>query len=221
MNPCKIISNFFNVPQYGNIKGICRITGELGDGVEFDKWVKDTFTDFDSLHEGNIISNEAIFCFEEKNEQITKFLCKEKPQKLRSYSIIVSNNTLYLLTKADKRKMYCLLVNEDPQIVCLSESGQKHLLFRNKVGFWQLETNNCIPPNKEQLERLMICCQTLLRYGFTQSEIITTAFPLHKLAKLQDNLVEVLEAIDVLSNNKNTPIFDLTMFLIHKQDDDS
>ena len=57
---------------YGTEKGICRITGNEGIGVNFEKWVRDTFNDHDRLFPGTIISNEAMFCFDESSEIVQK-----------------------------------------------------------------------------------------------------------------------------------------------------
>ncbi len=64
-NPCARIYNIGAENKiYGTEKGICRITGLEGVGINFDKWARDTFNDHDSLFPGTIISNEALFCFD-------------------------------------------------------------------------------------------------------------------------------------------------------------
>jgi len=45
-HPCEIMYQFSNGKIYGTTRGICRITGKQSIGVPFEKWVKDTFTDF-------------------------------------------------------------------------------------------------------------------------------------------------------------------------------
>lgn len=69
-HPCTIIYSLSNKPVYGNEKGTCRITGQQSTGIKFSKWIKDTFTDIGFLRPGNIISNEAAFCFEEQSEYL-------------------------------------------------------------------------------------------------------------------------------------------------------
>ena len=63
---------------FGDVPGICRITGKPSKGLPFNKWVRDTFTDHGSLKPGSIISNEALFCFEEASEIVMKRAGKEK-----------------------------------------------------------------------------------------------------------------------------------------------
>ncbi len=77
-HPCEILYGFSSDKIYGNEKGICRITGKESTGLKFDDWVKDTFTDYASLYPGTIISNEALFCFEESSELIAKKVNKDK-----------------------------------------------------------------------------------------------------------------------------------------------
>jgi hypothetical protein len=69
LNPCEIIYSLSSQkPIIGNTKGICRITGKAAEGIPFSDWVKDTFTDHAYLYAGSIISNEAVFCFDEASE---------------------------------------------------------------------------------------------------------------------------------------------------------
>lgn len=73
--------------KYGAQKGICRITGKESIGISFNEWVKDTFTDHSSLFPGTIISNEALFCFDECSDIVMVQSGKEKPQRFRTYRI--------------------------------------------------------------------------------------------------------------------------------------
>ena len=59
-HPCEIIYALSSRPIYGNVSGVCRITGKESEGLIFNKWVKPTFTDHAYLLPGNIISNEAF-----------------------------------------------------------------------------------------------------------------------------------------------------------------
>ena len=61
------------------------LPGKEGVGINFAKWVRDTFNDHDSLFPGTIISNEALFCFDESSEIIQKKTGREKPQRFRTY----------------------------------------------------------------------------------------------------------------------------------------
>jgi CRISPR type IV-associated protein Csf3 len=87
---------------YGSEKGICRITGKESIGLPFDKWVRDTFNDHDFLYPGTIISNEALFCFDESSEIIQKKTGRDKPQRFRTYSHIIKNGEWYCVGWPDK-----------------------------------------------------------------------------------------------------------------------
>lgn len=72
MNHCAFLyKHHGNNFKVGDKIGICRITGMPSTGMPFQKWVKDTFTDHAYLYPGDIISNEAAFCFDEASETIS------------------------------------------------------------------------------------------------------------------------------------------------------
>lgn len=169
---CEMIYNIgANGKIYGTEKGVCRITGKESTGVNFDKWVKDTFNDHAYLYPGSIISNEAAFCFDEASDIIKEKTGKEKAQRFRTYSHIVADGNWYCLTKADKQKIYELIVS-GAELVCLTDTGQKHILFKHKAGMWQLD-DIFIFPDIELLKYLHTLMCDLMRSGFSQTEIIT------------------------------------------------
>lgn len=205
-----------NGVTYGNTEGICRITGKQSTGILFDKWVKDTFTDIASLKPGSIISNEAAFCFDEASTLIQQLTGKEKPQRFRTYSHLVANNKWYIATKADKRLIYDIVVNQSPDIVCLSDSGQKHLLFKNIPGFWQLE-NEIIPPNIPLFIHLHTVFSNLLALGFSQGEAISGNYMHYRIGKA--GVAQWKEQEDKLKKHRGSPIFDFTAFLMFNENE--
>ena len=172
MNTCELIYKIGGQDKiYGTEKGICRITGHESYGILFEKWVKPTFTDHSYLYPGNIISNEALFCFDEASEIIMNKVGKNKLQRFRSYSHIICDGKWYCLTKADKKLIY-ELISHDAEMVCLADSGQKHLLFKHRDGLWQLEESHLSPDIS--LFRLLhkdMC--NLLEMGLSQTEILS------------------------------------------------
>src|SRR5690606_17378661 len=129
IHPCETIYYLgANRKIYGTTPGTCRITGKEPTDTPFDKWVKETFTDHAYLKTGNIISNEAVFCFDESSEIIQKKTGRDKLQRYRTYAHIVHNGECYCLTKADKRKI-CELIITGAALVCVTDTGQKHVLF--------------------------------------------------------------------------------------------
>lgn len=204
-------------PVFGNTEGICCITGKQGVGVKFEDWVPDTFTDYAYLKKGDIICNEAAFFFAQKNEYLQKMLRKGVVQTVRNYSVIVHNDTVHFCTKADKKKMYELICN-GAEIVCLAESGQKHILFKHRIGFWQLENVNNIVPNVNTLQTLMQAGQTLLSLGFTQTECITGQYR-YKLQHTHE-FETWQQAEKTLAQYRGTMYFKMFAFLLHGADKD-
>lgn len=193
-HPCQQIYSISQKPVYGDEKGICRITGTEGTGINFNKWVKDTFTDIGYLNPGTIISNEAAFCFDEASKEIQEKTGRDKLQRFRTYSHIIHNGTWYCLTKANKDHIFNLIC-DGAELVCLTDSGQKHLLFKHKLGMWQLD-ETYIQPNIKLLKFLHTDMCELMRLGFSQAEIITGKYISKRIVKsgieswkkLEDNI---------------------------------
>lgn len=185
MHPCERIYQLgASGAVFGTTPGVCRITGKQSQGIPFQKWVRDTFTDHGSLLPGTIISNEAAFCFEEKSAIIQRITGRDKPQCFRTYSHLVADGQWLLLTKADKQRMVDLLLNHHCEIVCLSDSGQKHLLFKHRPGYWQLEEMQLLP-NLPLFSRLHSAMMALLEMGFSQAEVISGQYASNRLMKVE------------------------------------
>jgi hypothetical protein len=225
LHPCELVYSIgANGLTYGSDKGICRITGKESEGILFDKWVRDTFTDFGSLKPGAIISNEALFCFDESSEIIARktgkfyetlemlydlefekvlnwqkkkkttdlptpkdigyvkidegFICY---QRFRTYSHIICNGEWYCVTKADKKKIFELIC-AGAELVCLTDSGQKHIFFKHKPGMWQLD-EIFVTPNIELLKFLHTQICELMKLGFSQTEILTGNYISNRVLK--------------------------------------
>lgn len=213
-HPCEILYGFSSDKIYGNEKGICRITGKESTGLKFNDWVKDTFTDYASLYPGTIISNEALFCFEESSELIAKKVNKEKPQRFRTYSHIVINNEWYVLTKAQKKEIYDLIINNEPDICVISDSGQRHLLFKHKIGTWQFE-DQFIQRDKETLTKIKMIGDELISNNFSKVEILSGNYIQHRIMKY--GIKKWKSAEDALREYRGSAIFDLAIWLSQKE----
>jgi len=210
-NPCTILYEIgANNHKYGNIPGICRITGIKSEGLLFDKWVSKTFNDWAYLKPGTIISNEAIFCFDEFSELIRQKTGKENPQRFRTYSHIIHDGQWYCLTKADKEKIFNLICS-GAELVCLSESGQKHLLFKHKPGMWQLEEMNLLP-DIDLLKFLHKQMCSLMKLGFSQSEILTGKYNSMRVLKAGLQAWDKIE--DTLKLHRGKKIMEFTGFML-------
>lgn len=196
---------------YGIEKGTCRITGKKSTGLLFDKWVRKTFNDHGCLFPGTIISNEALFCFDESSDIIQKKTGKEKPQRFRTYSHIISAGEWYCVTKADKRLILQLII-EGAEVVCLTETGQKHVLFKHKTGVWQLDELH-VTPNVELLGVLHYHMCELMAYQFSQAEIITGDYKTNRI--LRAGLKNWQEHENIIKEHRGSGIFDFTSFMLY------
>lgn len=210
MHICEKIYALSSKPVYGKEKGICRITGKEGSGMDFESWVKKTFNDFDFLYAGTIISNEAAFCFDEASEELQRKTGRDKLQRFRTYSHIIENGNWHCLTKADKRQIYNL-ITEGAEVVCLAETGQKHILFKHKQGMWQLE-DLFVKPDIPLLKKLHTAMCELMAYGFSQSELITGDYKSHRIMKAGLENWKILE--DEIKLHRGSGMFDFTSFML-------
>lgn len=210
-HPCKLIYQIGGEQTvYGNEEGICRITGEKSKGLKFNKWVRNTFNDYDRLVPGNIISNEALFCFDESSEIIQKKVGKEKRQRFRTYNHIIANGEWYCLTKAEKKLIF-KLISEGAELVCLTDTGQKHVLFKHKRGFWQLD-ELFIKPDIETLKFLHKQMCELLTLGFSQTEIITGNYISARIFKA--GIKEWRTKEELIKRYRGSRIFNFTSFML-------
>lgn len=212
MHPCeKIYHAGANGKIYGDTPGICRITGKPATGVPFIKWVRKTFTDQAFLFPGEIISNEALFCFDESSEIVMKRTGREKPQRFRTYShIIDKTGRWHCLTKADKKLIFELIVDR-AELVCLTDSGQKHLLFKHRPGMWQLD-EQFILPDLETFRFLHGKMCRLLELGFSQTEVITGNYLQYRIAKAGIEAWKTLE--DTIKPYRGISLFNFTSWLL-------
>lgn len=198
-------------PRYGETEGTCRITGRKGKGMLFENWVKDTFNDHDRLFPGNIISNEAMFCFDESSEIIQNKTGRDKPQRFRTYSHIVKDGVWYCMTKADKRLIFSL-ITEGAEMVCLTDTGQKHVLFKHKDGMWQLDELH-IRPDIELLKHLHFNMCELMAYQFSQAEIISGDYSSGRIMKA--GLKNWQHHESEIKKHRGSGIFDFTSFMLY------
>lgn len=216
MNPCQIIYEASKSnAKYGNTPGVCRLTGVESIGQLFEKWVKDTFTNHDFLKPGTIISNEAAFCFDEKSELIQQKTGREKVQKFRTYCHIVTENGEWLcLTKADKKRIVKILKAEIPKLVCLTDSGQKHLVFKNKPPMWQLDDSH-VSPNSKDFGFLHGVMMELLRMGFSQTEIQTGNYYHSRILKI--GVLGWQQIENKIKHRRGEPMFDFAAWLMYTE----
>ena len=211
MHPCLTIYRIGAAgKRYGDTPGVCRITGLQSEGLPFEKWVKDTFTDHAYLKPGTIISNEALFCFDEKSEIIQQMTDKEKPQKFRTYSHIVYKGKWYCKTKGDKEEIFNMIIN-GAELVCLTDTGQKHVLFKHRPGMWQLD-EMFVMPDIPAFKRLHTDMRALMAMGFSQKEIITGNYIQYRIQKA--GLQAWIKAETKIRNQRGTKLFNLASWML-------
>lgn len=204
---CFYIYSLSNRPIYGNVEGFCRITGQQSQGVVFEKWVRDTFTDLGFLHPGNIISNEAMFCFEEGSEYLKQLTGKDKPQRFRNYSHFVVNGKWHIKDKGQKEDMLKLMLS-NPEICVIAESGQRHLLFKHKPRTWQLEDVTMQPDR--QLFILLHYRINQLSEAFSNDEISSAQYQQHRIVKF--GLKRWFDLETIIKLYRGSAMFDLALF---------
>lgn len=211
LHPCEIIYRIGgNNIIYGNQLGVCRITGKNAKGIFFNKWVKNTFNDHSFLRPGDIISNEALFCFDEKSKILQQKTGREKLQRFRTYSHIIYKGEWYCLTKSDKKRIFEFIVS-GAEIICLTDTGQKHIFFKHKPGMWQLDDIFLMPdiPTFKILHSKMC---TLLDMGFSQTEVITGNYQNYKLLKIDIKKWRDIESF--ISGSRGNSLFTFTSWLL-------
>ncbi len=210
-HPCHIVYDIGSEGIiYGEHPGICRITGQESVGLPFNKWVKDTFTDHAFLKPGNIISNQALFCFDEKSTIIQKLKNRDKPQRFRTYSHIIHDGKWHICTKADKRLIYNLIIT-GASLVCLTDSGQKHVFFKHRPGMWQLD-DSYIMPDIDVFTWLHKQMCSLLDKGFSQTEVITGHYLQYRI--LQATVPAWKQIEDNIKPHRGTSLFNLAAWLL-------
>jgi hypothetical protein len=212
MNAIQIINLAAKQPAPASGKeGICRITGMKTRGVPFSSWVKDTFTDYGSLYPGDIIGHEALFCFDEASELIMRKTGRDKPQRFRTYSHIVCDGEWHCLTKADKEKIVGLIKSGKCEVVCLTDSGQKHIFFKNRPGFWQLDDMHVAEdlPDFERLHGLMM---QMLALGFGQEQVKSGKYSQAQILKAGIDAWQEIES--KLAVRRGEPMFDFAAWLM-------
>lgn len=158
-------------PYPQDARGACRLCG-VADvrGVPYASWVKDTFADHDALHPGAIACVACLFCADDHQPQLTTRTGRDKPQRMRNYSHVVTRaGAWFPLGKQHKRELWALL-QDAPLVVVIAVSGQKHLCFRARVGWWQLE-QQAVAPDLAALTEAHAMATALYHAGHTKAEI--------------------------------------------------
>lgn len=214
--PCSLIWTAAGCPiMAGDTAGQCRTCGADGVGLPFDQWVKDTFTDHNRLGPGTIVCHACLFCFDESSMLCAQRVGKDKPQRMRNYSHFVVDGVWTPLSKGNKRDMRTLLFAA-PSVAVIADSGQKHIIFKARVGWWSFEEQP-IYPCPERLQYLLDPIEQLYNAGANKHEIETGHYSQKTLLKI----LPLWRALDpLLQPYRGGLPLQLAMFLAQKDASD-
>lgn len=199
----------------GNAVGSCYLCG----GSVYDPSpvaFPSTFMDYDKARcsDSLYLCQACLFSMEERSELLASLVGKDKLQRMRNYSHFVLNGQWYPLSKADKTRMYDLLL-QCPELSVIAVSGQKHLIFRAQPGMWQIE-EAAVQPELGLLQDLTRRVVPLYSNGFKKSEIRTGEYKTYRVKKYG---VDRWYHDDMpLREWRGSPYLELAVFLAQKGD---
>jgi hypothetical protein len=193
--------------------GICRVCGNRSDGIDFQEWVRPTFTDWDKILPGDILCQACQFCFEERSTLLMARVGKEKLQRMRNYSHFVVDGAWIPLSKGNKVQMRDILLTKQPMVSVVAESGQKHIIFRAIPGIVQFEEQQI--PDVSVLGDLLVIIEELY-IGFSKSDITTGRYAQHRIRKFGLERWNDLER--QIKSMRQSPLFTLALFLAQKEE---
>jgi hypothetical protein len=199
----------------GDTPGTCRLCGAAGQGRPFGAWLRPTFTDHDILRPGEIVCTACLFCAQERTQRyLADRLGKEKGQRFRTYSHFVAGGVWHVLSKASKPRMRELLLT-GPEVAVIADSGQKHLVFRARPGWWQFELAPPIQPDTRRLSLLLESCDALYSGGASKAEIESGRYGVNALHRIGAPLYDTHEPR--LRPHRGGAMLRLAVFLVTKE----
>jgi len=196
-------------------EGRCRLCGADSSGRGFWGWVKDTFNDHDKLFPGAIICQACQFCCDEASTLLQQRVGKEKPQRMRNYSHFVLDGAWLPLSKGHKRRMREVL-EQHPTIAVIADSGQKHIIFRARCGFWQFEEQK-MEPCPILLTNLLSLIAPLYQGGASKGEIESGHYAQKSMQKIGIGIWAANEK--GLRQYRGGLPFKLALFLVQKTEE--
>lgn len=200
-------------PMEAAHQGACRLCGRASAGAPFEAWVKDTFTDWDKLRNGTIICAACQFCASDAAPGLAERVGKHTPQRFRNYSHIVCDGTWYPLSKGSKDGLRRLLLR-DPEVALIATSGQKHLFFRARPGWWQVE-EVAMRPEPDALAAILAIITPMLAV-FSKAEVATGRYEQRRI--LSYGTAAWYAAERRLSALRGSLVLDLALFLAQKEE---
>jgi len=216
MTASRLIYAAAGAPVYpGMMAGICRLCGANAIGAPWQSWVKDTFTGHDQLWPGALVCHACLFCADDHNAVLTARTGRDKPQRMRNYSHIITPAGRWLpLMKHQKRALISALLDADdpPLVAVVSLAGQKHLVMRARVGWWQVEESS-MRPDPVRIGSLLPPIEALYDAGATKGMIASGDY---SLAFLRTGLDIWRNAEPMLRSARGSAAFALAVWLSQK-----
>lgn len=219
MTVSRIIYKAAGKPDYPRTAtGICRLCGDTGEGIPFDAWIKDTFTNHDLLRPGEIICDGCQFCTDTKSQTLTEVTGRDKLQRMTNYSHFVVDAVWYPYHKGQKPEILTALRSK-PTAAVIAVSGQKHLCFRARPGWWQVE-EQCMLPDLPRLEHCLTHVNDLYRV-FNKTEIETGNYSINRMVKYTNEYgpTALLDAQQALVSHRGALVFELAVFLAQREEE--
>lgn len=220
MHATHILWHAAGQPQYpAGTPGLCRVCGEQSRGVSFAAWVADTFTNYDGIGPGDILCHICQFAFAQRDPELTRRTGKDKLQRMQNYSHIVCNGEWHPLHKGQKTELLDLL-RRGPELAVIAVSGQKHLVFRARPGWWQVE-EQAVWPGLAALEECLAHVGKLYRV-YSKTEIETEQYSPGRTMQYAQSygIDDYLATVAALRKWRGGPYLSLALYLAQKADDD-
>lgn len=130
---------FFDKSLYKEGDNFCYYCGAKCDNTYSSKeFVKDTFTNRDIVFRPNseFVCGGCVASFSESSQVILGNGEIREDQRVRQYSWVIDSNGKTAYTKAHLNLLRQIVINppKPPFSIVLTDSGQKHLVFRSKIS---------------------------------------------------------------------------------------
>ncbi|RMF24063.1 MAG: hypothetical protein D6765_12220 [Bacteroidetes bacterium] len=108
-------------------------------------------------------------------------------------------------------RMLPQLLSPDCQLAVIADSGQKHLIFKARPGWWQLEEQT-IRPDRARFLEVHALIRRLAGMGFSQSAIASGNYPPGLMLKMNILQLRKFQEIEAeLSRHRGCDVFDLAI----------
>jgi hypothetical protein len=172
------------------------------------------------LYPGTIICHACLFCADDRNSVLTMLTGRTKPQRMRNYSHVVTRSGRWApLMKNQKRAIATALldVTDPPIVAIISLSGQKHLIMRARIWWWQIE-ESAIRPDAIGLQTLLRPIEALYAAGATKGMIDSGDYSAAFFRSGGLSLWQQHEP--VIRSRRGSTLFSLAVWLAQQQSDD-